>query len=101
MDNDGNETGYKKPKTFKKLDEVIFRKIDYNYIFEIPKGNEYTLVLKKRRYNKEKKMHKTANLFFIIPGQGELKTLAFDNLTIHDDKETRFQIIEDRINRLD
>ncbi len=97
VDSDGNETGYKKPKTFKKLDEVIFRKIDYNYIFEFPRGNDYTLVLKKRRYDKEKKTHKNANLFFIIPNQGKIKTLVFDNLTIYDDKETRFQIIKDRV----
>jgi hypothetical protein len=100
VDSDGNETGYKKPKTFKKLDEVIFRKIDYNYIFEIPKGSDYTLVLKKRRYNKEKKMHKDANLFLIIPDQGKIKTLSFYNLTIYDDKETRFHIIGDRINQI-
>jgi uncharacterized protein YrzB (UPF0473 family) len=100
VDSDGNETGYKKPKTFKKLDEVIFRKIDYNYIFEIPKGSDYTLVLKKRRYNKEKKTHKNANLFLIIPDQGKIKTLSFYNLTIYDDKETRFHIIGDRINQI-
>jgi hypothetical protein len=100
VDKDGNETGYKKPRTFKKLDEVTFKKIDYNYIFEFPKGNDYTLILKKRRYNKEKKIHKSTNLFFIIPDQGRIKTLAFKDLTIYDDKETRFKITEDNITQL-
>jgi hypothetical protein len=101
VDSEGNETGYKKPRTFKKLDEVVFRKIDYNYIFEFPKGNDYTLILKKRRYNKEKKMHKSTNLFFIIPEQGKIKTLVFNNLKIYDDTETHFQIKKDEITQLD
>ncbi len=63
VDKNGKKIGYRKPKQFKELDKISFKKIDYNYVFEIPwdKGNtlneQYTLVVKKKRYNEKRKMY--------------------------------------------
>ena len=73
VDESGKKIGYKKPKQYKELDRISFKKIDYNYVFEIPldKGNDlneqYSLVVKMKRYNDKRKMYEKVIVFGIIP----------------------------------
>jgi hypothetical protein len=67
IDGDGKKRGYKKPRYFKDTEEIDFRKIDYNYVFELPADGEYRLLLKNPRYNEERGRYKDVNLYGIFP----------------------------------
>ncbi len=97
VDADGKRKGYKKPRRLNEIDEVLFKKIDYNYVFEIPKEGEYTLILKRRRYNKNKKMYEKVNLFGILPAQSGIETVVYKGLAIDEKEEKVFQINKDGI----
>jgi len=74
MDEEGRKGGYQKPELLEELEEISFEKIDYNYVFEFPSEKEYTLVLRRKRYNSELKKDKEVNLFLIVPGNDSLYT---------------------------
>ena len=97
VDAEGKRKGYKKPRRLNEIDEVLFKKIDYNYVFEIPKEGEYTLILKRRRYNKNKKMYEKVNLFGILPAQSGIETVVYKGLAIDEKEEKVFQINKDGI----
>jgi hypothetical protein len=67
-------------------------------VFEIPreKGNiekqEYTLVIKKNRFNKQKKLYENVNIFGIIPGRSGIHTTVYKNLIIDENQERGFAI---------
>ena len=67
IDRDGKKRGYKRPRSFNETEEIDFKKIDYNYVFELPAGGEYRLLLKNPRYNEEQKRYKDVNLYGIFP----------------------------------
>lgn len=92
VDEEGKRRGYSKPKRLNELEEVSFEKIDYNYIFEIPKDKEYSLVLKKRRYNKEQKRYKAVNVFALIPQNGTIKSIMINDVPIEKGSEKVFII---------
>jgi hypothetical protein len=89
---EGKKQGYSKPRYFRELDEVSFRKIDYNYIFTFPADGEYRLFLKKRRYNKRLEEYKEANLFSIVPAGGDLISGMCWNLPVEDEEELVFDV---------
>jgi len=91
MDADGKKTGFSKPKYFNEIKDISFKKIDYNYIFEVPEKITGTLVLKKRRYNSLKEHYKEVNLFVIFPANS-VSSATYMNIPVSDKKETRFHI---------
>ncbi len=97
VDSEGKKRGYSKPRYFKEIDGVSFKKIDYNYVFELPSRDVYRLVLRKRRYNKELKQYKEVSLFGIIPDHQNIKTEVLRNIEIDDEKERVFIINRDGI----
>jgi hypothetical protein len=97
VDGNGKKIGYKKPKQFKELDKISFKKIDYNYVFEIPLGNgvsneHYTLVVKKKRYNEKRKMYEKVNVFGIVPGKSGIHTEVYKNLPVDENQDRSFLI---------
>jgi hypothetical protein len=89
---EGKKQGYSKPRYYRELEEVSFRKIDYNYIFTFPADGEYRLFLKKRRYNKRLEEYKEANLFSIVPAGGTLTTAMRWNVPVEDEEEMVFDV---------
>ena len=96
-DGEGNKRGYSKPKHYREIDEVTFKKIDYNFIFEYPAGEEYRLVLKKRRYNKERDEYKKVNLFAIVPRGDSLQTMVMKDVPVQDEIELVFLVSRDGV----
>jgi len=94
-DENGKRTGYIKPDSINEINNVSFKKIDYNYVFEVPVGINYNLVMKKGRYNKDKKSYEDINIFVIIPQTKELKTYIFNNISIEKNSEKIFKISKD------
>ncbi len=92
MDEDGKRRGYKKPRYYNEMKDVEFKKVDYNYIFEIPSGEQYTLVINKARFNKEKKQKKDVNVFGIFPTGDGVESAVYSGVGVLDDKETKFTI---------
>lgn len=92
VDEEGNKRGYKKPRYYNEMKEIDFKKVDYNFIFEIPSGEQYTLVIKKARYNKEKKQKKDVNVFGIFPTEDGVESVVYSGVRVFDDKETNFSI---------
>ncbi len=92
VDGSGKKRGYSKPQIFNEIREVEFRKIDYNYIFEVPASGEYTLHLKKRRYNGEKNSYKKVNIYTIFPSDTGVATEVLKDVKVEDDEETVFVI---------
>ena len=98
VDENGKKIGYKKPKQFKELNKISFKKIDYNYVFEIPWDKEnnlnkqYTLVVKKKRYNEKRKMYEKVNVFGIIPDKSGIHTEVFENLPVDENQDRAFII---------
>ncbi len=90
VDEEGKKKGYSKPKLLNELEEVSFKKIDYNYIFEIPKDKEYSLVLKKRRYNEEQKRYKEVNIFGIVPENGTIRSFMINDVPMEKESEKIF-----------
>lgn len=95
MDKEGRRKGYSKPRRFNELDGVTFRKVDYNYVFEIPRDNEYTLTIKKRRYNSKLAKHKDVNLFAIIPDGNTVHSEIFWNIAMDEHSIMNFAIGKD------
>ena len=96
-DGEGNKRGYSKPKYYREIDEVTFKKIDYNFIFEYSASEEYRLVLKKRRYNKERDEYKKVNLFAIVPRGDSLQTMVMKDVPVQDETELVFLVSRDGV----
>ena len=92
INDEGKKRGYKKPRYFNETDDIFFKKVDYNYIFEVPKGREYSLVLKKARYNKELNKKKEVNVFGIIPSETSIQSVMLYGINVSDDEETVFRV---------
>jgi len=92
VDAEGKKRGYSKPQFFNDITEVGFKKIDYNYIFEVPDNGEYTLHLKKRRYNGEKKSYKKVHIFAIYPNGEDVITEVLNDVKVEDNAETVFVV---------
>ncbi len=92
IDEEGKMRGYKKPRYINETDEISFKKVDYNYIFEVPKGKEYTLVLVKPRFNKELNRKKEVNVFGVFPTGSDLKSSVFSGVKVDNRVETKFVI---------
>ena len=92
MDGEGKRRGYKKPRYYSELKDIKFKKVDYNFIFEIPTGNQYTLILKKPRFNKEKNQKKEVNVFGIFPTEDGVRSVVYNGVMVQDDSETKFTI---------
>jgi hypothetical protein len=92
IDEDGKKRGYSKPRYYKEIDDVTFKKIDYNYIFQYPAGSEFRLVLKKRRYNKQREEYKKVNLFSIVPTGDGLRTVIMRDVPVQDETELVFVV---------
>jgi hypothetical protein len=92
VDDEGKKQGYSKPKRLKEFEEVSFRKVDYNYIFKIPKEGTYSLVLKKKRFNKERKVYKEVNLFGLIPRDGKLESFVMRDVDLQGETEKVFTV---------
>jgi hypothetical protein len=82
VDGEGKKRGYSRPKMLNEIPEIDVRKVDYNFVFEIPRGNIYTLFLKEPRYNKEKKTYKKVNVIGIAPKGGRIETFVFPDIDI-------------------
>jgi len=98
VDREGRKVGFDKPDTYYGIYDVKFKKIDYNYLFEIPAKRDVTLVLKKRRFNSIKSMYKKVNIFIISPGCS-LSTGEYYDVKIFDNKESYFKIAKGRLVR--
>jgi len=61
---------------------VLFKKIDYNYVFEVSAGETATLILNKRIFNKEKSAYKDVNLYCIVPDPGGYEPVIFTGLRV-------------------
>ena len=95
IDKEGKRKGYSKPRRFNDLDEVTFKKIDYNYVFEIPRDNEYTLTIKKKRYNSKLAEYKDVNLFAIIPDGNTVHAEIFWDIAMEEYSVMKFAIGKD------
>jgi hypothetical protein len=91
-DSAGKKEGYSKPRYFREIRDVSFKKLDYNYIFNLPVSEEYHLTLRKRRYNKQQKEYKIVNLFAIIPLDDGIRSQVIRDVPVLDDKEIIFRI---------
>jgi hypothetical protein len=89
---EGKKQGYGKPRYYRELNEISFKKIDYNYIFQFPTAKDYQLVLKSRRYNEELEEYKEVNLFSIVPAGDSLLTEIFWDLPLDDEHEMVFDV---------
>ena len=72
----GAKTGYLKGQTVRGLPGIFFKKIDYNYLFELPLDEPSVLVLNKRIFNKQKGAYKDVNLFAVIPTPSGFRSVA-------------------------
>ncbi|MCK4804995.1 MAG: hypothetical protein KAT88_10565, partial [Spirochaetes bacterium] len=95
IDKEGKRKGYSKPRRFNDLDEVTFTKNDYNYVFEIPRDNEYTLTIKKKRYNSKLAEYKDVNLFAIIPDGNTVHAKIFWDIAMEEYSVMKFAIGKD------
>jgi hypothetical protein len=82
VDGEGKQAGYKRPRTMREIQDIDFKKIDYNYVFEVGRGEEYLLHLAEPRYNKQKHTYKRVNLFCLLPGAGGLKPLLVRDIDL-------------------
>jgi hypothetical protein len=83
----GLKQGYSKPRYFREIDGASFKKIDYNYIFELPADQEFRLVLKKRRFNKQLDQYKQVNLFSVVADADGVHAGILHDLPVDDDQE--------------
>jgi hypothetical protein len=97
IDEEGKRRGYKKPRYFNETDGISFKKIDYNYIFELPKGREYKLILYKARYNKEFETYKDVNLYGIIPAESDVLSFVYSKIQVDDKSETVFFVNDEGV----
>ena len=97
IDEEGKKQGYSKPRYFKEIDDVTFKKIDYNYIFQYPAGREFRLVLKKRRYNKQRDEYKKVNLFSHVPTDDALRTTIIKDVPVQDETDLVFVVKRDMV----
>ncbi len=101
VDGAGKKRGYSKPQFFTDIREVDFKKIDYNYIFEVPNNGAYTLRLKQRRYNGEKKSYKKVNIFAVFPNGEDVKTSILKDVKIDDNEERAFLIAKEGLESME
>jgi hypothetical protein len=92
VDGEGKRRGYIKPKTLFELHDVVFKKIDYNYVFEVPLDGVYELHLEKRRYNEELGRYKPVNLFFLAETDNGEVTFRDMDIPLSDDEERVYVI---------
>ena len=92
IDEEGKMRGYKKPRYINETDKISFKKVDYNYIFEVPTGKEYTLVLVKPRFNKELNRKKEVNVFGVFPTDSGIKSAVFCRIKVDNRVETKFVV---------
>jgi hypothetical protein len=92
IDEEGKMRGYKKPRYINETDKITFKKVDYNYIFEVPKGKEYTLVLVKPRFNKELNRKKEVNVFGVFPTDSDIMSAVFYGVRVDNRVETKFVV---------
>ncbi|UCB45011.1 MAG: hypothetical protein JSV25_12440 [Spirochaetota bacterium] len=92
VNDEGKKKGYSKPKRLNEFEEVSYRKIDYNYIFEIPKEGNYSLVLKKKRFNKERKVYYRVNIFGLFPRDGKLESFVMRDVDLQGEVEKVFTV---------
>lgn len=85
----GKQTGYKRPKTLTQVQGIDFKKIDYNYVFEVGGEDEYLLHLAEPRYNKEKRVYKTVNLFALFPGKDGIESLFVRDIDLSHERTFR------------
>ncbi len=100
-DGEGRQRGFVKPKHVNRLPEVDFKKIDYNYVFQMPAGKEYVLKLKDRRYNQRQSRYKQVNLFAIFPHRDRIETVALEDVRVFDTGEAAYRIGNGSLERLD
>jgi len=81
-DGEGKKRGYTRPKILNEIPEIEMRKVDYNFVFEVPRGKTYTLFLKEPRYNKEKKTYKRVNVIGIAPNGGKIQTFVIPDIDL-------------------
>ncbi len=79
---DGEKRGYQKPRYFQQLDEIGFKKVDYNFVFKVPMEGAYTLTIGKRRYNKLVRNHKKVNLYALVPDGDGVTARIFRDLDL-------------------
>lgn len=84
INDEGKKKGYSKPKYISEFN-VSFKKIDYNYLFEIPRKGVYRLVLNRMRYNEKRQEYKELNLFFIIPEENGIHAEIFKSVLPNED----------------
>jgi len=94
---EGKRQGYSKPRYYRELDEVSFKKIDYNYIFQFPASQEYRLFLKKRRYNEQLEEYKMVNLFGLIPTDEGITSVMLRDVPVEDEQDLVFLVDRDGI----
>jgi hypothetical protein len=82
IDGAGKKSGFIKKEIVRESETVFFKKVDYNYVFEVPSGESVTLILNKRIFNKEKGMYKEVNLYGIIPNPAGFQPVAFSGLQV-------------------
>ena len=70
---------------------------NYNFIFEYSAGEEYRLVLKKRRYNKERDEYKKVNLFALVPRGDSLQTMVMKDVPVQDETDLVFLVSRDGV----
>ena len=78
----GARTGYLKGQTVRGLPGIFFKKIDYNYLFELPLDEPSVLVLNKRIFNKQKGAYKDVNLFAVIPTPSGFRSVAHTRVPV-------------------
>jgi hypothetical protein len=92
IDGQSRKKGYKRPRYFNETEEISFKKIDYNYVFEMPVQGQYRLLLKNPRYNEELGRYKDVNLYGIIPSEAGLEMAMLRKLPVNDEYITEFLI---------
>jgi hypothetical protein len=82
VDGAGGKSGFVKKEIVRESETVFFKKIDYNYVFEVPAEEPVTLVLNKRIFNKEKGAYKDVNLYGIVPDPTGFQPVAVAGLQV-------------------
>jgi hypothetical protein len=82
VDRAGRVSGFVGKEIVRESETTLFKKIDYNYVFEVPAGETSTLVLNKRVFNKERGAYKEVNLYGIVPNPGGYEPVVFTGLRV-------------------
>jgi hypothetical protein len=82
VDREGMISGFVEKAVVRDSETVLFKKIDYNYVFEVPADTTSTLILNKRIFNKEKSAYKDVNLYGIVPNPGGYEPVVFTGLRV-------------------